>query len=164
MNKLLAAFSSKILAPFVDIGPPMGWVDQIPYSNLKPDEKKCDELEKLRIRYHIPNDIFAKLLLSSSAITRQVQENVYFDAKKQTPNASEKELLESVFRSRVFPQHPYGLKITEEEIRKALENINSLDDLKGYFVEMDEKEMSFLGAPFGIGKKLNRKIGEILES
>ena len=78
------------------------------------------------------------------------------------PNVSEKELLEAVFRSRVFPQNSCGLKVNEQEIREAMENINSLDDLKEYFVEMDEREFPFPGGMFGTGKKLNRKIGEIL--
>jgi len=121
-------------------------------------------LEKLRVRYHIPNDVFTDLLLSSSAITRRVQENVYANAKQQMPNASEKELLEAVFRSRVSPQHPYGLKITEEEIQKTMENINTLDDLKECFVAMDQKESPFPGRPFGIGKKLDKEITKIFES
>ncbi len=57
MNRLVGALFSKILAPFVDIGPPKGWLEQIP-QDVKPDEKECNELEKLRIRYHIPNDVF----------------------------------------------------------------------------------------------------------
>lgn len=162
MNKLIATLLSKILAPFVDIGPPQGWLEQIP-SNLMPNETQCDEIEKLRVHHHLPNDIFAQLFLSSSAITRKVQENVYSDAKKQMPGASEKELLEAVFRTRVFPQHPYGLKITEEEIQKTLKNIISIDDLKEYFAEMDEKELPFPKRPFGIGRKLNKKISKVFE-
>ena len=163
MNRLIGALLSKILAPFVDIGPSKGWLEQIP-RDVRPDEKKCNELEKLRVRYHIPNDVFTDLLLSSSAITRRVQENVYANAKQQMPNASEKELLEAVFRSRVSPQHPYGLKITEEEIQKTMENINTLDDLKECFVAMDQKESPFPGRPFGIGKKLDKEITKIFES
>ena len=163
MNKLIATLLSKILAPFVDIGPPQGWLGQIPH-NLRPDENQCEDLERLRLRYRIPNDVFAELLLSSSATTRRVQENMYSNAKEQTPNASEKDLLEAVFRSRVSPQHPYGLKMTEEEIREAMENIDSLDELKEYFVEIDKKELPFPGRPFGIGIKLDNKISKILDS
>jgi len=162
MNKLVAMLLSKVLAPFVDIGPPRGWLEQIPH-NLRPDERQSDKLERLRVRYHILNDIFADLLISSSAITRRVQKNAYSEAKKKMPNASEKELLEAVFRSRIFPQHPYGLKITDEEMWKKMQNINSLDDLIKYFVEMDEKEFPFPKGPFGIGRKLNKKISKILE-
>ena len=163
MNKLLAALLSKVLAPFVDIGPTRGWLGQVPL-NLRPDENQCENLEELRLHYHIPNNAFVDLFLSSSAITRRVQENVYSNAKKQIPNASEKELLEAVFRTRVFPQHPYGLKMTKEEIRETMENIDSLDELKEYFVEIDKKELPFPGKPFGIGIKLNSKISQILDS
>ena len=162
MNKLIATLLSKILAPFVNIGPPIGWLGHIP-SNLMPDEKQCGQLEKLRIHHHIPNNIFAQLLLSSSATTCRVQENVYSNAKKQMPNASEQELLEAVFRSRVFPQNPCGLHMTEKDISKELQHINSLDDLKRYFIKLDKKEFSFPKKPSGIGRKLNEKISKILE-
>lgn len=162
MNKLIALILSKILAPFVNIGPSQGWLVPIPH-NLRPDEVQSEELEKLRLRYRIPNSVFTELFLSSSAIIRRVQENVYFDAKKQIPKASEKELLEAVFRSRVCLPHPYSSKITKEEIHKVMKNINSLEDLKEYFVEMDKKEFPFPEKPFGIGKKLDKKITEILK-
>lgn len=163
MNKLIAAFLSKILAPFINIGPPKEWTASLP-NNLMPNIEQCNKLEKLRVRHRIPNDIFAELFISSSATTRKVQENVYSDAKKQMSNASEKELLDAVFRSRVFPQHPCGLKMNEQEIQETMKNINSLNDLKAYFVKIDEKEFPFPGGIVGIGKKLNQKISDILEN
>jgi len=139
------------------------WYEQLPH-NLKPDESRCEELEKLRKRYHMPNDIFLSVLLSSPMITRRVQENAYTKAKEQMPNAPEKELLEAVFRSRVFPQNPYGLKMSEEEIRGKVRNITSLQDLITYFIEEDKEEQRFQRDIFGIGKKLAKEIDRILES
>jgi len=101
--------------------------------------------------------------MSSPEITRRVQENVYKMAKEKMPNASEKELLEVIFRTRVFPQNPAGLKITEEEIRKEIQDINSLNDLVEYFIRRDREESRFQRDIFAIGKKIANKIDNILK-
>ena len=142
--------------------PEISWLEQLP-SNLRPKDDKVEKLENLRSHYLLPNEIFIGIFLSSPAITRQVQKNVYELAKEKTPNASEKELLEAVFRSRIFPQIPVGLKMTEEEIQKEIENINSLNDLIEYFIQRDKEEARFTRDLFGIGSKIAEKIDTILE-
>lgn len=142
--------------------PEILWLEQLP-SNLRPDDDKVEELENLRSHYHIPNDIFVGIILSSPEITRRVQGNVYKRAKEKMSNASEKELLEVVFRTRVLPQNPTGLKITEEEIRKVIQNINSLNDLVEYFIQRDKENPRFQRDIFGIGKKIADKIDNILK-
>ena len=142
--------------------PEISWLEQLP-SNLRPKDDKVEKLENLRSHYLLPNEIFIGIILSSPAITRQVQKNVYELAKEKMPNASEKELLEAVFRSRIFPQIPVGLKMTEEEIQKEIENINSLNDLIEYFIQRDKEEARFTRDLFGIGSKIAKKIDTILE-
>lgn len=147
--------------------PTIWWLAQLP-SNLRPDENKVEELEKLRSHaiFHIlpvPNDMFAELIISSNWVIRRVQENVYKMAKEDMPSASEKELLEAVFKTRVFPKNPVGLKMTEEEIDKALRNINSLSDLKEYFVQREKEEPRLHHDTFGIGKRIINKVDKILE-
>ena len=142
--------------------PEISWFKQLP-SNLRPDDDKVEELENLRSHYHVPNDIFIGIILSSSAITRQVQKNVYELAKEKMPNALERELLEVVFRTRIFPQNLLGLKMTEEEIQKEIESINSLNDLIEYFIQRDKEETRFTRDLFGIGSKIAKKIDTILE-
>jgi len=142
--------------------PEISWFKQLP-SNLRPDDDKVEELENLRSHYHVPNDIFIGIILSSPAITRQVQKNVYELAKEKMPNASEKEVIEAVFRTRIFPQNPAGLKMTEEEICKVIQNINSLNDLVEYFIRKDKKEPRFQRDLLGIGKKIANKIDNILK-
>ena len=147
--------------------PTIWWLEQLP-SNLRPDENKVEELEKLRSHAicHIlpfPNDMFAVMILSSPWATRRVQENVYMMAKEKMLDASEKELLEAVFKSRIFPQNPAGLKMTEEEIDKEMRNINSLDGLIGYFLQRDKEEPRLLRDVFGIGKGVVSKVDKILE-
>jgi hypothetical protein len=153
----------KGLAPLERFSRSIWWSEQIP-RNLRPDDSKCVELEKLRKRYSIPNDTFLHIVASFPAVTKKVQDNLYYDSKQKMPNAPEKERLEAVFRRRVFPQNPCGLEITEQEIKKAMQNIDSLEDLKEYFVEMDRREIRFLRDPFGVGSIVANKVDEILES
>ena len=146
--------------------PKIWWFEQLP-SNLRPDESEVEELEKLRSHaiFHIfplPNDMFTEIILSSRWAVRQVQENVYIMAKEKMPDASEKELLEAVFRSRLFPQNPAGLEMTEEEIDKEMRNINSLNDLIQYFLQRD-KEPQYRRDVFGTGKRIANKVDKILE-
>jgi len=142
--------------------PEISWLEQLP-PNLKPNDDKVEELENLRSHYLIPNNIFIGIITSSPEITRRVQRNVYKMAKEKMPNASEKEVLEVVFRTRVFPQNPAGLKMTEEEIRKEIQNINSLSDLVEYFIQRDKEDPRFQRDIFAIGKKIANKIDNILK-
>ena len=143
------------------------WFEQLP-SNIRPDENKVKELEKLRSRaiFHIlplPNDMFTEIILSSRWAVRRVQENVYMMAKEKMPDASEKELLEAVFRSRLFPQNPAGLEMTEEEFDKEMRNINSLNDLIQYFVQRDKEAPQYRRDIFGTGKRIASKVDNILD-
>ena len=138
------------------------WFEQLP-SNLRPKDDKVEKLENLRSLYFLPNDIFVGIILSSPAVTRQVQKNVYELVKEKMPNALEKELLEAVFRTRIFPQNPLGLKITEEEIQKEIESINSLNNLIEYFIQRDKEETRFTRDLFNIGSKIAKEIDIILE-
>jgi len=142
--------------------PEIWWLEQLP-SNLRPKDDKVEKLENLRSHYLLPNEIFIGIILSSPVITRQVQKNVYELAKEKMPNVLEKELLEVVFRTRIFPQNPAGLKMTEEEIQKEIININSLNDLIEFFIQRDKEEARFTRDLFGIGSKIAKKIDTILE-
>ncbi len=163
VKELLGRLLLKALAPLERFDRSTWWGEQIP-GNLRPDDGKCCELEKLRKQYSVPNSTFLHIVAGCPAITKRVQDNMYNDLKQKMPNTPEKEILEAVFRGRVFPQNPCGLKITEQEIQKAVQNISSLEDLKEYFVEMDRREMRFLRDPFGVGNIVANKVNEILES
>ena len=147
--------------------PTIWWLEQLP-GNLKPDDNKVEELERLRSRaicciLPLPNDIFAQIILSSSWATLRAQENVYMIAKEKMPDASEKDRLEAVFRSRAFPQNPAGIRLPEDEINRALKNIDSLDDLVQYFAEKEKEEPRFRRDILGSGKRILKKVDEILE-
>lgn len=147
--------------------PKIWWLEQFP-NNLRPDENKVEELEKLRTHaichiFPLPNDMFTIIILNSRWATRRVQENVYTLAKEKMPDATEEELLEAVFRSRILPTSPAGLEMNEEEIDKEMQNINSLDDLIHYFVKKDKEESRFLWDVLGVGKRIAKKVDKLLE-
>jgi len=152
----------RMIAPLERFTRPIFWLEQIPYT-LKPNDDKVVKPENLRRQYGISNKEFVVMILNSPIITRKVQDHKYSRAREQMPNASEKELLEIVFRQRLFTQSIVGgVQLTQDEIQVTLQNINSLEDLKQYVVQMDEKQVRFLRDPFGIGKKVAKKINEIL--
>lgn len=156
---------------FDSLDPTINWLELLPsylIQNLIKNENKVLELEKLRSHalFHIlplSNFMFAEIILGSPWAISRTQENVYMMAKKVMPDSSEKELLEVVFRTRVFPQNPVGLKMTEDEIGKKMENINSLNDLIEYFVQRDKEEPRLTHDIFGIGKRIVMKMDKILE-
>lgn len=139
----------------------MEWFYQLPV-NLRPNESKSEALEALRLKYRLPNEIFWPIVASSAATTRKAQKNIYEQAKELMPDSSEKEILESVFRNRVFPKNPAGLKMTEEEIQKSLDRIHSLDDLVNYIIEVEKDEPRFKRDFLGIGKRVAKKVDAIL--
>ena len=139
------------------------WLEQLP-RNLRPDEDKCEELEAVRRRYHLPHDLFVGIVASSPGITRRVQENIYADRKQRMPEASEKELLQAVFKNRVFPQNPGGLRITDEQIQKEMQHIHCLQDLIRRITEIETKESRFQRDIFGIGTRVAKRIDRILQS
>lgn len=128
------------------------WLDHV-RSDAHPDIYKVDQLESLRRSYDIPHPIFAWRVMGSPYVTRQVQESLYMQAKKEKPEASEKEILKEVFKTRAFVWPP-SPATTEEEIDKAMESIDSLEDLIGYFIKEDAKEPPSPD-PFGIGTRID---------
>ena len=98
--------------------------------------------------------------LSSPWATRRIQENIYAQSREKMPKASEKEILKTVFASRVFLPTPFGYKMTEKEINEAMESINSLEDLTAYFIERDEAEEPAPPDPFGIGARIDEVLSK----
>ncbi len=144
------------------------WLEQLPI-NLRPDENKVKELERLRSNaiFHIlpvPNDTFAAIILSSHWAMRRIQENTYKMAKEKMPNKSEKEVLEATLRSRIFPQNPFGLKMTNEQIKEEIKKINSLEELIKYIAEIEKSEPRFIHDIFCIGRRVSKKIDKILKN
>jgi len=130
------------------------WLNQL-RPDIHPEPCKVDELETLRQIYDIPPEIFAMLILGSPWTTRRIQENIYGQYRKEMPKATEKELLKAVFASRALPPVPFGLGMTEEEMDRAMESINSLEELVTYFIKRDEAEKPLAPDILGIGEKID---------
>lgn len=127
------------------------------HAYLCPSNKQIKELERVRYEHSIPHDVFVGRIITSSSTTRKNQKYCYDVAKIRNPEASEKKLLREVFTSR------YGtaaselggyLGLSEEDIDKAMENINSFDELCKYMIELDEEGQSFPD-PLGVGKLID---------
>jgi len=128
------------------------WLDQV-RPDAHPEPHKIDQLESHRQSYGIPHNLFAFRVLGSPWMTRRVQESVYKDLRKKMPQASQKELLKAVFKTRAFAWPP-GPAVTEKEIDKAMESINSLEDLIDHFIKEDAQEPASPD-PFGIGARID---------
>jgi len=131
------------------------WVKLLP-PDLRPDKKRISELEKLRVAFDIPHEALALRVTSSPAITRRVERNCLEIFRIQNPQATEEELLRMVLVSRM--QRPPAIEMTEQEIDKAMESINSFDDLCDYIVKSEE-EYSFPD-PLGIGKRIDEILAQ----
>lgn len=128
------------------------WLDQV-RPEAHPESHKIDELESHRRSYGIPHDLFAYRVMGSPWVFRRIQESIYRQLRAESPGASEKELLKTVFKTRVFAP-PVGPITSEEEIDKAMESIDSLEDLIGYFIKEDAKEPPSPD-PLGIGARVD---------
>lgn len=128
------------------------WLDQV-RPEAHPEPHKIDELESLRRSCGIPRDLFAIRIMGSPWVTRRIQESVYAQVRAKMPDASEKELLKAVFKTRVLAL-PIGPITSEGEIDKVMKSINSLKDLIEYLIREEGKEPASPD-PFGIGTRVD---------
>lgn len=127
------------------------WV-KILLLDLRPDKKRVEELEKLRVEFAIPHEALAMRVMSSPVTTRKVQRKCLETLRIQNPRKSERELFKMVLISRI--QAPPSFEMTEPEIDEAMKNINSFDELCDYIITLDEQESAFPD-PLGIGKRID---------
>jgi len=138
------------------------WVESPRLLNLRPDKKRIRELEKLRIKFGIPHDLFSMRVLGSPATTRKVQKQCLEGFRARDPGASEKELFRMVLISRIqapAPESPGYSGMTEEKIDEAMRSINSFDELCDYIIALDEQEPASPD-PFGIGKRIDEILAQ----
>jgi len=137
------------------------WFNLLP-SNLRPDKKRISELEKLRRAFNLPHEVLATGIMSSPETTRKVQRQMLREFRNLNSEAPEKELLRMVLISRITS--PPSIDMTEQEMDQAMENINSLDDLCDYIIELDELDEKEKGSSFpdisGIGKKIDKILAQ----
>jgi hypothetical protein len=103
---------------------------------LRPDRERIRQLENLRARVAIPHEAIAMGVMASPTTTRKVQKHCLEQVGVWYPEASKKELLAMVLTSRVTT--PPGTPMSDAEFEKAMQTINSFDDLCRYIVGLDE--------------------------
>jgi len=136
------------------------WLKIIP-NHLRPEKEVVKGLEQLRAQFNIPHNLFGLRVLSSPSTTVKAQRYSYEYFKKKAPGSSERELLLMVLEERL--QTPPVTKMSRKEIDKAMENINSFEDLCDYVMALDEMEPA-TPDPLGIGKRIDEILKEGLNA
>lgn len=138
------------------------WLNHLePHFHPAPD--KIKELENLRQLWTIPGEVFGLGIIGTYWATEQLQRKLYEEAKQLNPRASDKEIFREIITSRTENRIPLGLDMNEEEVDKAVESINSIDDLVDFVLSKESKGASEEPPwpdPFGVGSKIE----EILTS
>ncbi len=138
------------------------WLNHLePHFHPAPD--KIKELENLRQLWTIPGEVFWEGIIGTYWATEQLQRKLYTEAKQMNPRASDKEIFREIITSRTENRIPLGLDMNEEEVDKALESINSIEDLVDFVLSKESEEVSAEPPwpdPFGV----KSKIEEILTS
>jgi len=140
----------------------LNWLNHLE-PHFHPAPRKIKELENLRQLWNIPDEVFAMGIIGTYWATEQLQRKLYEEAKQLNPRASDKEIFREIITSRTENRIPLGLDMNEEEVDKAVESINSIDDLVDFVLSKESKEASEEPPwpdPFGVGSKIE----EILRS
>jgi len=139
------------------------WASTLPVY-LRPDNTRIKQLEKLRVQFEIPHEAMMMRVAQSKTTTRKAQRDALELYRRHSPTSSEKELLKMVLLSRLRTDQLANrlnlptYSVTEKDVDKVMESINSFDDLVNYIIGLDEQEPS-LPDPIGLGKQID----EILE-
>ncbi len=132
------------------------WLNHLePHFHPAPD--KIKELENLRQLWTIPGEVFGLGIIGTYWATEQLQKKLYEEAKQMNPRASDKEIFREIITSRTENRIPLGLDMNEEEVDKAVESINSIDDLVDFVLSKESEEVSAEPPwpdPFGVGSKI----------
>ncbi len=131
---------------------------------------KIKELENLRQLWNIPDEVFAMGIWGTDWATGQTQRKLYEEAKQMNPRASDKEIFREIIMSRTRSpldlEIPLGLEtpllgldMNEKEVDKAVESINSIDDLVDFVLSKESEEPPWPD-PLGI----RSRVEEILRS
>ena len=118
------------------------WVD-ILNADLRPDKKRIKDLEKVRNEYNIPDEVFAMRVLSSHVTTRKVQRDTCEILRYKYPEASERELLKKLLRSRYdsgdYAGHPISLNIKEAEYMIA--DVKSIKEFCDVLIKIEDENL-----------------------
>jgi len=131
--------------------------------HFHPAPSKIKELENLRQLWTIPDEAFWEGIIGTYWATEQLQRKLYAEGKQMNSGASDKEIFREIITSRTQNRIPLGLDMDEEEVDKAVESMNSIDDLVNFVLSKETKQVSEEPPGldlFGVGSKIE----EILRS
>lgn len=117
------------------------------------DAKRIKKLERLRARYNIPDEVFALGITGTRWATERLQRHLFDQGKAIAPQASDKEIFREIIMSRTATRIPYGLDMSDKEVDKVVESINSIDDLVEFILSKENQEASWPD-PLGIRSKI----------
>lgn len=129
----------------------------------RPDKKRINELEKLRVELGIPHEALMLRVLSSPTTTRKIQKESLRLLRAIHPTMSAKTLLRQTLLSRLLAPPEYDVidyDNIEGEIEGAMKGINSLDDLCDYIIALDAEDGPEFPDPFGIGKRIDEILAQ----
>jgi len=89
-------------------------------SECRPHKNKIVRLEVLRKQYNISHDYFMVLVLSRPITAIQLQKALLEQARKEKPNAPEKELWKTVLRSRLSTEVNTGFVSGSNDVLNVL--------------------------------------------
>jgi len=131
------------------------WVKLL-WRNLRPDIKRINELEKLRVASNIAHETLAVCILGSPVTTRRAVKVSLEHFSAHNPKATEKELFRMVYVSKL---QALDLEVPEKEIDRSVESIESLDALRDSIVELEKLYLSF-PVPLHIKKQIDKILAQ----
>jgi hypothetical protein len=123
-------------------------------------KKQIGELENLRNEFDIPHDVFSLAVSASSEFGKIIIERDYKNLKKEFPDAPEKKILTALLNYENHAMEMSGSteQMTDKQIEMAMDNINTLDDLRNFITELEHREQ-----PLYYEGKIGAKIESIIE-
>ena len=106
------------------------WYNMLP-SHLK-HIKDINRLEYFRVSHSIDNETFSNIIASSPWATKKTQYDVYEKIKSNNPEASEKDNLKMLLRTRLKNpevEKVFGVQYTDNDVEEMSKKISCVDDV-----------------------------------
>ncbi len=122
------------------------WLENIEWISKFLSSHQIEKLETLRDEYGIPHEFFSVGVSSSPELGKLIVIRDYYDYRKMAPHSSE----EQIFTSLLIHENKHikisGSKniMTDEQIKKAASDMNTLDELCEFIANLDSQENSHI--------------------
>jgi Asp-tRNA(Asn)/Glu-tRNA(Gln) amidotransferase C subunit len=139
------------------------WYWMLP-EQFRPDDaepERIHALDALRQSWSLDHMLFSDIIMQSYWTTKRIQRQLYDDEKKLYPELSDKLLFKEIIMSRTISRIPMGLDISEEEVERVVDHIESIEELIEYIIKKEREDES--PDPNHMRRKMNDKISRIME-